>query len=88
MKISEQKREKISEQILSILYSKSPNSMFTSKIANEIARDEEFTKQLLLSLKKKGFVVLIDKNPFGIKYLKRQRWALSDSAFNAYKNLQ
>jgi predicted transcriptional regulator with HTH domain len=46
MKISEQKIEKISEQILAMLYSISPKSLFTSHIAKEIARDEEFRKIL------------------------------------------
>ena len=45
MKISEQKIEKISEQILATLYSVSPKSLFTSYIAKEIARDEESLKK-------------------------------------------
>ena len=44
MKISIQKREKISEQILAYLYSISPRPSFTSHIAEELARDEEFIK--------------------------------------------
>ena len=56
MKISEEKREKISEQILALLYSSSPRPLFTSKIAQEIARDEEFVKRLLIDLKKKKLV--------------------------------
>ena len=54
MKISEEKREKISEQILLVLYSKNPVPLFTSNIAKEIARDEEFVKSLLFDLKKKN----------------------------------
>ena len=56
MKISAEKVERISEQILAFLYSVSPKLMFTSYIAKEIARDEEFTKKLLLVLKKKNLV--------------------------------
>ncbi|MDP4039007.1 MAG: hypothetical protein Q8P57_00275 [Candidatus Pacearchaeota archaeon] len=86
--ISNQKREKISEQILHHLFTISPSSEFTSKIAEETARDEEFTKSLLTDLEKKKLVVRIDKNPKGIPYLKRQRWRLSSQAFSIYKNHQ
>ena len=88
MKISEKKREKISEQILAVLYSISPKLLFTSYIAQEIARDEEFVKELLLELKKKNLVVEITKNPKGVPYLKRSRWKISDVAYQAYKKHQ
>ncbi len=88
MKISEQKKEKIYEQILALLYSVSPKSLFTLNIAQEIARDEEFVKFLLLELKKKELVVEIKKNPQGLPYLKRSRWKLTDSAYQAYKTHQ
>jgi len=78
MKISPKKREKISEQILSYLFIENPKSLFTSHIAQEIARDEEFTKKLLIDLKKKKLILEIKKNPQGINYLKRSRWKLGD----------
>ena len=52
-KISKQKIEKISEQILSYLYSIFPKQIFTSDVAKELARDEEFMKTLLIDLQKK-----------------------------------
>ena len=88
MKISEQKKEKIYEQILAFLYSVSPKSLFTLNIAQEIARDEEFVKSLLLNLKKKELVIEIKKNPKGISYSKRSRWKLTDKAYEAYKKHQ
>ena len=88
MRISKEKKEKISEQILALLYSVTPKSLFTSQIAKEIARDEEFIKELLLNLKKQGFIVDIKKNPKGISYLKRTRWKISDSTYSAYKKHQ
>lgn len=88
MKISSKKREKISEQILSYLYSINPKSIFTSQIAEEIARDEEFVKKLLLKLNKQNLVVQINKNPQGIPYLKRSRWKISDAAYQAYNQHQ
>jgi len=88
MKISEEKKEKIYEQILALLYSVSPKPLFTLNIAREIARDEEFVKFLLLNLKKKELIIEIKKNPKGLPYSKRSRWKLSDSAYQAYKTHQ
>ncbi len=88
MKISEKKKEKISEQILLLLYSVSPKPLFTSNIAQEIARDEEFIKRLLLGLKNKNLVIEIKKNPKGISYIIRSRWKISDAAYQAYKSHQ
>ncbi len=86
MKISDKKKEKISEQILSYLYSINPKSIFTSQIAEEVARDEEFIKNLLLNLKKRNLIVEVKKNPKGKTYVRRSRWRLSDAAYTAYKN--
>lgn len=88
MKISREKREKISEQILAFLYSSSPKPVFTSYVAREIARDEEFIKGLLLELKKKNLVIEIKKNPKGKEYVRRLRWKLSDAAYQIYKRKQ
>jgi len=88
MKISEKKKEKISEQILALLYSISPKPIFTFHIAREMARDEEFIKNLLLELRNKKLVVEIKKNPKGIPYTRRSRWKLSDAAYQAYKSHQ
>ena len=86
--ISLKKREKIQEQILHHLFSVSPEAHFTSKIAMEIARDEEFTKVLLLELKSKNLVVDIAKNAEGVDYSRRLRWRLSSSAFDIYSRKQ
>lgn len=86
--ISNQKKEKISEQILSYLYSIFPKQIFTSEIAKELARDEEFTKFLLKDLEKKGLVIKIDKNPQGLKYSNRLRWRISNKAHEIYKKHQ
>lgn len=86
MKISDKKKDKISEQILAFLYSLSIKPAFTSHIAREVARDEEFVKEILLDLKRKNLVAEIRKNPKGEQYMKRSRWKLTDIAYNAYKN--
>jgi len=88
MKISDKKKEKISEQILAFLFSINPKAVFTLHIAQEIARDEEFVKRILLKLKEKKLVVEIKKNPKGILYKRRSRWKLSDFAYKTYKEKQ
>ena len=86
--ISQQKKDKIAEQILHHLFTISPQSIFTSQIAKEIARDEEFTKLILVDLKLKELIIEVNKNPQGIDYQKRQRWRLSDKAYQAYQQRQ
>ena len=85
--ISKEKKEKISEQILSYLYHIYPQSKFTAEIAKETARDEEFMKTLLEGLEKKGLVKSITKNPKGVLYSRRIRWTLTPKAYDAYKGL-
>lgn len=88
MKISEEKKKKITEQILAQLYNNGPRPLFTAHIAKEIARDEEFVKKLLLDMEKNKLVIKIDKNPQGIKYVKRIRWRLSNKAYDIYHSRQ
>ena len=88
MRISEVKKDKISEQILALLYSGFPKMLFTSEIAKEIARDEEFVKSLLHSLKKKNLITEIKKNKNGTVYLRRTRWKLGEETYKAYKGYQ
>jgi len=87
-KISFQKKEKISEQILFYLYSIFPKQIFTSDIAKELARDEEFIKSLLENLEKKKLLIKIDKNPKGLKYSRRLRWRISNKTYKIYKKHQ
>ncbi len=87
MKISEVKKKKISEQILSFLFHNYPNSYYTAGIAQEIVRDEEFTKLLLLPLHSQGLIIQITKNKNGVSFIKRMKWRLSQKAIDAYKTL-
>jgi len=88
MKISQKNKDRISEQILSHLFSIYPKAIFTAHISKEIIRDEEFTKKLLLGLKKKNLIIEINKNPKGIPYVRRSRWMLGREAHKAYKEHQ
>ncbi len=87
-KISQQKVEKIYEQILYFLYSSFPKQLFTSDIAKELARDEEFIKQLLKDLETKELVIKINKNSQGLKYSRRLRWRISNKMYDIYKKHQ
>jgi hypothetical protein len=87
-KISKSKRTKISEQIIHHLFSKSPEPLFTSQIAAEIARDEEFTKHLLEELESAKLLIRLTKGANGQDYLRWERWRLSNASFEAYKKHQ
>ncbi|HLC31130.1 MAG TPA: hypothetical protein VJK51_00525 [Candidatus Nanoarchaeia archaeon] len=87
-RISQKKQDKIAEQMLHVLFQSSPAPLFTATIAQETARDEEFTKTILHQLKTKGLVQLIKKNAQGVQYQQRQRWRLTNEAFNAYQKQQ
>lgn len=84
MKLSKEKRDKISEQILSLLYHSFPKQLFTAEISKEIARDEEFIKNLLFELKDKGLLAAVNKNEDGKLFIRRIRWQLSPKAYQAY----
>jgi len=88
MKISKEKRDKISEQILGVLFTSFPNALFTAQVARDIARDEEFTKTLLKELWHKNLVTPIKKNPKGVTFSKRIKWRISNKAYAAYKQHQ
>ena len=86
-KISTRNIKKIKEHILEILFENHFNPLFTSEIASEIIRDEEFTLKLLNELKSKKFVSDITKNQKGIKYLIRRRWVLNSKIYSKYSTL-
>jgi len=86
MRLSQQKKDKISEQILSLLFHSFPKQLFTADIAREIARDEEFIKNILFDLKEKNLLVNIKKNEEGKLFIRRLRWQLTPQAYNAYSN--
>jgi ribosomal protein S25 len=85
--ISKEKQERIQEQILAFLFSSFPKMLFTSDISQELARDEEFIKRLLLSLEKKGAIVKVSKNSKGENYIRRIRWRISNKVYETYKKL-
>ena len=88
MRLSQGKKNKITEQILLHLYQIFPKYPFTAGIAKEIARDEEFIKKLLFELKEKNLIIPIKKNSKGQPFQKRLRWKLTNKVYNIYHNKQ
>lgn len=86
-KLSKQTKDKIKEEILYFLYHNNLKIYFTNEIAKEVARDEEFIKQILLKLKKDGLVKEINKSNQGYDYIRRKRWQISQKAYSAYQKL-
>jgi len=86
MRLSQQKKDRITEQVLSYLYHLFPEQPFTAQIAKELARDEEFIKRLLFELKDKNFVVSIRKNKKGESFSKRARWRLTNKVYDIYSS--
>jgi predicted transcriptional regulator with HTH domain len=84
MRISQEKKDRITEQILSYLYQIFPKEPFTSEIAKEIARDEEFIKRLLIELKEKSLVIVIKKNKKGEPFSRRLKWRLTNKVYDVY----
>ncbi len=87
-RLSQHKKDKIAEHILHYLFTISPQTQFTNKISQEVARDEEFIKAILKDLESKKLVIPITKNSSGSDYLRRIRWRLSNEAFSAYNKQQ
>lgn len=88
MKISTSKEEKIKESIIHMLFEQSPKALFTAAVAQQLARDEEYVKRLLLELEKRNFVVAVKKNPQGKNYKRRMRWMLDTKIYDTYKKIR
>ncbi len=88
MRLSQEKIDKITEQILSYLYSSFPKNPFTAEIAREIARDEEFIKKLLFDLRERKLIIVIRKNSKGEVFSRRLRWKLSSKVYDIYHSRQ
>jgi len=84
MKISQAKKDRITEQILLFLYHSFPNQPFTAEIAREIARDEEFIKSILFDLQAKGLVIPVRKSSKGEIFSRRLKWRLTNKVYDIY----
>ena len=87
MRISEEKINRIKEEVLSLLFRNSPSALFTAEVAANLARDEEFIKRIMLDLETRGLVSSVKKNSNGADYIRRIRWRLTNTAFQAYQRV-
>ncbi|MBS3150579.1 hypothetical protein J4425_02125 [Candidatus Woesearchaeota archaeon] len=79
-KISEKKKDKIKGEILGVLYEHFPKMIFTNKIADEIARNNEFVLKLLNEMEELKW---IKKN----KRIARTSWGLTLEIYNQYEKM-
>ena len=86
-KISDKKVQRIKEEIISLLYDHPAKPLYTSHIAEEMIRDEEFILRLLKELKKEGFLDEISTNSNGKKFLSRRKWTLKSKVYSQYRQL-
>jgi len=83
-KVSNEKKEKIKEEILRIVYENYPSFLYTFQIADNIIRDDEFILSLLNELKNKNLVHCIQETKgFNIK----RKWGLKREVYEKYKEL-
>ena len=80
-KISNNKIEKIKNEILFILFENNLKGMYTKDVSDEIARDKEFVLKILKELESKNLV----KNV--LKHKVRKKWIMTEKAYEAYKQL-
>lgn len=83
-KISQEKIEKIKDEIIRILYEDYPQFKYTSQISNILLRDKEFILDLLKELKKLNLVISIEESKG--KNVKR-KWSLNKITYEKYKEL-
>ncbi|MFH1056849.1 MAG: hypothetical protein V1717_03585 [Candidatus Micrarchaeota archaeon] len=79
-RISQKNFERIAENALQILYDSYPVALSTSKVAVELARDNEFAGKVLDFLAGKGFVLKKDKE-------NRIDWLLTKGTKEKYDKL-
>jgi hypothetical protein len=85
--ISDKKVQRIKEDILSYLYNNPLNPLFTSQIAEEMIRDEEFTLRLLNEMHESKLIKKISSNSNGKQFLSRRKWTLRPEVYSKYKEL-
>lgn len=82
--ISYQKKEKLKEEILRIIYESYPKFYYTYQIADHLIRDDEFVLNLLKELKEKALVVCLEESSGGNV---KRKWGLKKEVYEKYKEL-
>ena len=83
-KISQEKIEKLKEEVLRVLYEEYPQFKYTYQVSDIMLRDNEFILTLLNDLKKMNLVINIEESKG--KNIKK-KWSLTNAAYEKYKEL-
>ena len=82
--ISNEKRERIKEELLRIIYENYPNFLYTYQIADLLIRDDEFVLNLLKQLKDKNLIFCLEESSGGNV---KRKWQLKREVYEQYKEL-
>lgn len=83
VRLGEEKRVRLKEEILSILNESPLKARFTNEIAKELIRDNEFTLKLLMEMRDNGHLKEIRVNKGSYKV--RRKWRISDVVLNGWR---
>lgn len=83
-KISQERIEKIKEEILRMLYDTYPKFMYTYQVSDSVLRNDEFILRLLKELKQLDLITTLEESK-GNKV--KRKWSLTSTAYDKYKEL-
>lgn len=82
--ISEEKKERLKEEVLRVMYENHPSFLYTYQIADLLIRDDEFVLRLLKGLKEKDLIICLEESSG--KNVKR-KWGLKKEVYEKYREL-
>ena len=82
--ISREKKDKLKEEILRIIYENYPGFLYTYQVAESLIRDDEFVLSLLKELKSNELLTCIEETTGN--NIKR-KWGLKKEVYEKYKEL-
>ncbi len=82
--ISREKKDKLKEEILRIIYENYPRFLYTYQVAESLIRDDEFVLSLLKELKNNGLLTCIEET-MGNNI--KRKWGLKKEVYEKYKEL-
>lgn len=83
-KVSNEKREKLKEELLRIIYENYPGFLYTYQVAEFLIRDDEFVLDLLNELKNKNLIMCLEETSGD--NIKR-KWGLKKEVYEKYREL-
>ena len=83
-KISQEKIERLKEEVLRVLYESYPEFKYTYQVSDSLLRDDEFILDLLKDLERLKLITQIEESKG--KNVKR-KWGLTKLTYEKYKEL-